>query len=45
MAEVQVVLTCVTFNDFPASVTSLAYNDAYYEVSDVGDSTAWEMHF
>ena len=35
----------VTFNDFPASVTSLAYNDAYYEVSDVGDSTAWESIF
>ena len=34
-----------TFNDFPASVTSLAYNDAYYEVSDVGDSTAWESIF
>lgn len=35
----------VTFNDFPASVTSLAYNDAYYEVSDVNDSTAWESIF
>lgn len=35
----------VTFNVFPASVTSLAYNDAYYEVSDVGDSTAWESIF
>ena len=35
----------VTLNDFPASVTSLAYNDAYYEVSDVGDSTAWESIF
>lgn len=35
----------VTFNDFPASVTSLAYNDAYYEVSDVGDTTAWESIF
>lgn len=35
----------VTFNDFPASVTSLAYNDAYYEVSDEGDSTAWESIF
>ena len=35
----------VTFNNFPASVTSLAYNDAYYEVSDVGDSTAWESIF
>ena len=33
------------FTDFPASVTSLAYNDAYYEVSDVGDSTAWESIF
>lgn len=35
----------VTFNDFPVSVTSLAYNDAYYEVSDVGDSTVWESIF
>ena len=35
----------VTFNDCPASVTSLAYNVAYYEVSDVNDSTAWESIF
>ena len=29
-----------TFSDFPASVTSLAYNDAYYEVTDVNNAEA-----
>ena len=35
----------VTFNNFPASVTSLAYNDAYYEVTDVNNAEAWKEIF
>ena len=35
----------VTFNNFPASVTSLAYNDAYYEVTDVDNAEAWKEIF
>lgn len=36
----------VTFSDnFPASVTSLAYNDAYYEVTDVNNAEAWKEIF
>lgn len=35
----------VTFNNFPASVTSLAYNDAYYEVTDVNNAEAWKKIF
>ena len=34
-----------TFSDFPASVTSLAYNDAYYEVTDVNNAEAWKEIF
>ena len=34
-----------TFSDFPASVTSLAYNDAYYEVTDVDNAEAWKEIF
>ena len=33
------------FTDFPASVTSLAYNDAYYEVTDVNNAEAWKEIF
>lgn len=35
----------VTFSGFPASVTSLAYNDAYYEVTDVDNADAWKKIF
>ena len=34
-----------TFSGFPASVTSLAYNDAYYEVTDVNNAEAWKEIF
>lgn len=34
-----------TFSDFPASVTSLAYNDAYYKVTDVNNAEAWKEIF